>query len=438
MNIFERSQANNKDIFLWQERDGQRITVDAKINNIDFTEQLIELKLQGTASEFKMDAPCFLKLPVKDSAMKANLTKLEGQIAVIELPSEAITTENRSEVRYPFLSEDQKTVTVISKSKTRKSANGLRLLVNNVSASGFSFVLRGSQSEDFSLNDEISVVAIGDQTLANPIPAQVIQKVNFEKKTDFKSEFSLKLGIKLLTPIPDEVFQRFILLEKPREFQNEEFMKDVVFRDQVHTKIKDTMTKLSQKSELRDFMKLLEVNRKETEYLKNHINLLCEINSFIGKKIGWVSPNSLEKLIYVSYLHDIKFVNKPHLARIPTKRGLDFTSEKITPEDRKTYMEAPSYAAELAKTDDHCSPDTHKILIQHKERPDGNGHPFGIKSNQFAPLSCLFMICHEFVDYILEEPEWTYQDFTSQFRKMYRGPYFHKVFQTFDELAENR
>ena len=133
-------------------------------------------------------------------------------------------------------------------------------------------------------------------------------------------------------------------------------------------------------------------------------------------------------------MHDIHYFERPYLARVADLRELDFHKAKYSEEDRKVYLAGPAYAAELAKDDQAAFADTQKILLQQKERPNGKGFPNGIKSAQLAPLSCLFIVCHEFVDYLIEDSNWSYEDFTKRYKRAFTGPYFHKIFQVFDEL----
>jgi hypothetical protein len=40
--------------------------------------------------------------------------------------------------------------------------------------------------------------------------------------------------------------------------------------------------------------------------------------------------------------------------------------------------------------------DVKDLVMQHHERPQGKGYPWGLKDNELNPLSNLFIICHEY------------------------------------------
>jgi len=44
-------------------------------------------------------------------------------------------------------------------------------------------------------------------------------------------------------------------------------------------------------------------------------------------------------------------------------------------------------------------------------------------------LSCLFIVSHFFVDYVLAIPDWSVEDFIKTHQKFLKGQYFYKIFQ---------
>ena len=156
----------------------------------------------------------------------------------------------------------------------------------------------------------------------------------------------------------------------------------------------------------------------------------------MGKTLGWVSEGTVEKLIYVAHVHDIRYFEKPFLARFRTRAEFNLKKHPMSDEESKMFLEKPSYAAGIAMEDESNSADVKKLLLQQKERSDGSGFPGGLRSPQFAPLSCLFILSHEFVDYVLTDPYWNTKEFVSQSRESFKGPYFLKILQIFSEMAE--
>ena len=149
-----------------------------------------------------------------------------------------------------------------------------------------------------------------------------------------------------------------------------------------------------------------------------------------------MTEGTIEKLIYVAYLHDVRFLEQPHLARIADYDEFKEKKSMLSIVEQKMYLEAPAYSVMIASEDAQNSPDVEKILSQQKERPEGNGYPAGLKYPQLSPLSCLFIICHEFVDYILTEPNWSFREFVVRSRPVYKGPYFAKILQAVMSLEK--
>ncbi len=133
-------------------------------------------------------------------------------------------------------------------------------------------------------------------------------------------------------------------------------------------------------------------------------------------------------------MHDMRYFEKPELARIGSYEAFIKKKDTLSAEDQEAYLEGPEYSAMITREDENNSPDIEKILIQQKELPSGEGFPNKVKGPALAPLSCLFIICHELVDYIIENEKWSYKEFLSRYKSMYMGQYFSKVFGVIQDL----
>jgi HD-GYP domain-containing protein (c-di-GMP phosphodiesterase class II) len=426
INLLDRSIPESN-CFLWQNAGQTRKTSDFKFVNVDERNLSVQIELKSPDLDINPEDFIFLKSPVKDAAFKSKAKSVQEKHITLELPTEVVIIEGRSQVRHAFRIEDGKTIEI-----------GEQILeVSNASQDGFALVLTPSKASALNTGDTVSVNQIGTQRLPNPISAKIVYKIPFERKNQMGKETRMKVGIQLLGLIPEPIFQAFLKRDQLIVFQDAELMKDQGFRDSVHLKMKHTMAKLSQKPLLKDLFARLAANRDSTHYLRNHIDVLCEVTCHIGKNVGWVTESTIEKLVYVSYLHDVGYFDHPRLAKIKSKRELELQKNIYTKEEQELFIKGPTYASALAHQDDDFAPDAHKILLQHKERPDGSGLPIGLKGSQLAPLSCLFMLCHEFVDYFLENENWTYSEFIAIHQRIYTGPYFHKIFQVFENLARS-
>ncbi|MGZ5279481.1 MAG: HD-GYP domain-containing protein, partial [Pseudobdellovibrionaceae bacterium] len=65
--------------------------------------------------------------------------------------------------------------------------------------------------------------------------------------------------------------------------------------------------------------------------------------------------------------------------------------------------------AAMAKDFDFCHLDIQALVEQHHELPDGSGFPAGLKAHQIHPLSAVFIVAEDFVDYFIRfspSPDW--------------------------------
>ncbi|WP_417334948.1 hypothetical protein [Halobacteriovorax marinus] len=209
---------------------------------------------------------------------------------------------------------------------------------------------------------------------------------------------------------------------------SDEFKKDI--DKKVHKAIK-VMTKANN---LKKFFQKLSVDRNPDQYVKIHINLLCKITCAIADIMEWNHESTLEKLIYVSYMHDITMVEMPHVARIENMEAFEKIKDTLSETEQKMYLNHPQIIADMVLETDDYPVDAEKIILQHHELPGQKGFPHKIQTTRILPLSCLFIIAHDLVDYIIENPEWTLEDYIPICKEKFSGPGFTKIIRKLPEL----
>jgi HD-GYP domain-containing protein (c-di-GMP phosphodiesterase class II) len=239
-----------------------------------------------------------------------------------------------------------------------------------------------------------------------------------------------KVGIRFDQDLEQSTLDRFLIKGNLFQLSDESIVGNETLRTQVIAGIAEVRKILMTRKHIRDFYESIEKSRIDAHYIKQHILLLSQVMAGIGTKLGWVSQRSIDKLIYVAYLHDIRLGKYPHLARIPNKRIFEKKEDSLSEAERVAYLEAPSFAAEIARSDLEAYPDAIKILLQQKELPDGSGFPAGMQASGIAPLSAMFIVCHLFVDYVIDHPDWSPRDFVKTYRPRLKGQYFNKIFDS--------
>lgn len=164
--------------------------------------------------------------------------------------------------------------------------------------------------------------------------------------------------------------------------------------------------------------KLLELLEKSSSYNSDHSTLLCYLTSAMCDELGWTTRRSKEKLGFASLFHDVSLTD-PRLA-VLNYRSLK-ALDKFPHDVKKKYKNHPLKGSELVGEITNEYPQVDTIIAQHHERPDGSGFPYGRDFNQIIPLSCLFIVAHDFVsrayekNFDLKSPQEILDDMLSEY-----------------------
>ncbi|MFZ5966182.1 MAG: HD-GYP domain-containing protein [Bacillota bacterium] len=131
-------------------------------------------------------------------------------------------------------------------------------------------------------------------------------------------------------------------------------------------------------------LRQIEVN---DEYTYKHSVDVCMLATMMGKWMGY-SEDELRKLSMSALLHDIgkakipiEILNKP---------------DKLTVEEFEIIKKHTVYGYEMAK----CMPNIHSDvfygILQHHERMDGSGYPFGVKGDKIHEYAKIIGIADVF------------------------------------------
>ncbi len=410
--------------FAWKMIKGKRHTFPITILALKPEDNRIEISFdEDSALDLNAGDDLYLKLEAGDMAFKATVKACRNNRIALDFPSEMVLNENRLMERHLFHPTDEK---YVSASKSGKLHH---LLVLDLSNGGFCVFIPKRLHQDFDVKQKLRLKRLGDLALAGDVEGEIVFKVQADVKGGLAVEPGYKIGVKLNALIPKEMIERFATREMPFTISDEKIVRDQEFRKKVFENATKVRKGLSRKKDLKLFFDVFDRPDSDSQYLKHHIQMLCEVLSGLGTRLGWVSDKTIDKLIYVAYLHDIRFTECPKVARIPTLKKFNEIKDTLTAKERAAFLEAPAYAAELARRDSASYPDAIKILAQQKELPDGSGFPGGLTVNHIMPLSCLFIVSHFFVDYVIETPYGNVKDFVAVQRKKLKGPYFTKILQ---------
>lgn len=129
----------------------------------------------------------------------------------------------------------------------------------------------------------------------------------------------------------------------------------------------------------------------------HHVALLSTLTCMVAIELGWHSDSTLQKLIMASLMHDY-YVDEETYESL--HEGSYDALEII---QSQSYRQHPIRAAEMARSLKGLPSDVDHILIQHHEKPDGSGFPRGLTANHISPLSGIFIICEDLVNYSIKK-----------------------------------
>ncbi len=416
---------------LW--KSSRRRLVPLTISKLSPEENLIEVSIEARPDlKLQTGDTVYLKLEIRDSAFKTEVVGIQGSQLVLHFPEEIALTENRAEKRVYFHPTDQKQV-LIRKIKNVNSPVAQRSVsatLADISQTGMALILSPQQSNVLQFRDRISLEMLGPYRIHPPIQGEIVFKIEHQTRGALGGlEFGSKIGVHLERKIPKATYEAFCVRDSAFEVSEPQLVRDQAFRRDVRDKMESLTKQMRKRKGGSTLIQRFESGSKSSPYLKKHVELLCEVMCGLGTRLGWVSSATLDKLIYVAYLHDARYFGLPALARIRDLREFQKVMATLSPEEQRAYLEGPAYAAELARQDSESHPDAAKILLQQKELPDGTGFPGKLTGTQLQPLSCLFLVSHAFVDYVYDHPDWSLQDFVKTQRKVFKGTYFQKIFQ---------
>lgn len=179
--------------------------------------------------------------------------------------------------------------------------------------------------------------------------------------------------------------------------------------DYLQERIIPIVTDMSRHPDLKHILTHLE---QHDEYTYRHSIGVALISRLIGKAKGLHAQELLE-LTSAAFLHDIGKAKIPD--EIINKPG------KLTPEEFTQVKNHTIFGYELIKRTSGISHRQALVALQHHEREDGSGYPYGLKGDDIDPHSKIIAVADVFHAMIS--------------KRVYKNPVpFYKVLQ---EMSEN-
>jgi hypothetical protein len=420
---------------LWKSTGDLREKHPVVLKSISPGQDTLTLQFQIAGIAFSPNEIVYLRLASRSSAIKTRILQVSEAALVVEFPTQAAFEEGRKLPRSCFHPSESRTALIrVPMDRVRGHAGWSHsALVSDVSTGGIGIFIPATLKGQIGPKTKISLLSLGLQKFPKPPHGEAMFCIPTTLRSGAFDRTGYRVGIHFPRGIDSEAVEQFVAKRNLFSVTEEQIVRDEKFRRAVVEKMGGLRKTLAQSPLLGEWIARFAPDRSGNFYLQQHVHLLCQVLAGLGTRLGWISERSIDKLIYVAYLHDIRFSKLPHLARIGSLAALEESKTPVSPEDKAAFLEAPAYAAEIARRDLEAYPDAITMLLQQKELPDGSGHPHGLTASQIAPLSALFIVAHCFVDYVIDHPDWSPHDFVRTYHSRFKGQYFKKIF---DILAE--
>ena len=206
------------------------------------------------------------------------------------------------------------------------------------------------------------------------------------------------------------------------------------FTDEVHELakkgMKTALRSIGSSPKLKNILRILAQDKEK--YISSHSIALAQISCTLAAAMEWPSESTFQKLTYAAFFHDIIFKNQT-LARVKNLTELESKKLMFTPSELAIYEKHPKLVAELVNRFSEVPPDVDTILLNHHERADGTGFPRGEVGSHISPVSCLFILAHDFIDFLYDggQPE-NIELFFADAKTTYQSGHFKKILNSLD------
>jgi HD-GYP domain-containing protein (c-di-GMP phosphodiesterase class II)/CheY-like chemotaxis protein len=223
------------------------------------------------------------------------------------------------------------------------------------------------------------------------------QKYLYVEKKHFE-ELALSLYKKPLVEFDKSLSQ------EERKIRRTQFMQQMVLSVGVTPEViemaeEDLAKIIAEAKNKKTLSKLLMILEKSGSYNADHASLLAYLTAAMCDELGWSTRRSKEKLGFASLFHDITLPDsRLAIINYRSMKAID----KFNRQSQERYKNHPLKCAELVREITAKYPQVDTIISQHHERPDGTGFPYGKDYNQILPLSCVFIVAHDFVSRVYE------------------------------------
>ncbi|MEW6056545.1 MAG: response regulator [Bdellovibrionota bacterium] len=173
---------------------------------------------------------------------------------------------------------------------------------------------------------------------------------------------------------------------------------------------------------------LQKISNEPESYLATHSIMTAHIACALSTLAVWDSEITRHKLALAAFIHDITLTD-PKLARIRTLRDLEKSRVLFNDKEIARYKLHPTNAAAIVQEIAGLPAHLDTIIAQHHESPDQHGFPAGLGAAHMSPLTSLFIIAEEMIDFAdSKEGRFDPQEYITAMTSRYGQGHFKHIF----------
>lgn len=169
----------------------------------------------------------------------------------------------------------------------------------------------------------------------------------------------------------------------------------------------------------------------------DHAILVLTISAGLAMTMGHTDQESLQKLSFVSLLHDLSLTPEQYKLKTTLMAQALSVQDNFPPKELTEIINHPVRAVEVAKNLLFCPEDAEAIIFQHHERPHGDGFPMGKKADELSLLSSVFIFAEDLTHlYFESRGRFDMKQFLRSRENRYDRGHFQVIFRTFKKCLE--
>jgi HD-GYP domain-containing protein (c-di-GMP phosphodiesterase class II) len=422
------SKKKDNESILWQTYNDSRNVFQIYDIEIDELRSLVHFSIKEENAFVDLARIAYIKLAHRNTIFKGDVLKITASNVIMSIPDEVQLEEFREFSRYHFDFKENRSININIQSEfmTNTSAN-LKVQLMDMSVKGLG-ILSSMNNKDLILNsNSLYLSSLGDYNL----PVEILMEIAHSSDHHFRSEGKglklFKFGTKLEQHLEESLINDFMDRIEGRHQDEVGFLAiDDKLQSRIHEEMNRMFNSLNKGVML---SKLMKAQKSESysraDYLKEHMRLLCKVSCGIASELGLYDKKTIKNLTYAAYTHDVAYFNEPKLALIKNDQHFLKIKDKLSKEDVRMYKRSQDYFKEFVSFDTTGSRVAIKIV---EDFYNMRNRELVYFTPDYSTLSCVFMVSHHLVDYIILRKRWSFYDYLEVYPEKFNGGTFDLIY----------